>query len=205
MMLLALSACADRNDQQTVAEVGLQALVSAGNSDWSMEVIRVEDNMVTTEFRLGEADRFERDYYRGLITVGGTGSGGSFYLDLDKTKLDKLFPLEVGDTVELEGRVILGDTQSIHSVQLRVDVLKDYRFDMNGRYYNTKVVSVERIYRYRDQTRFTQEKVYFSPDLGVVLKTITQSEGQRRIWYAKELKSPNDLTRPQRRSGRVMI
>lgn len=202
--ILLLAACADSGVDGPQAREGLRAVIKHAEGDLKMEVVEVEDNIVVAEFESPRFGQLQRYYYRGLIPVGGDVDGRPFHVDVDYDDLDDLFPLEVGRSIRVKALMTRPYGRST-KIEMTAEVVKDSKLDVAGAIYPVKIVSIETLYRTGDKVSFQQEKVYFSVEMGIILKNVLREEGRQTYWYVDSLTNPGVPRAPTHRAGRVMI
>ncbi len=207
--LLLLTACdPGARLSDPAAEVGMRALIRRAGQDLIAEITAVNGNLVTTEFYWRDETVAVRDFYRGLYAVSGTEYGYAFELDFNTKDLDRLFPLEVGNAVGFSGQLILPERGQVIPVDVEMRVTEERVFTLKGGSHLVYVVDIKTDYRGSGSIKSKRNVVYFAPELSLVLKSLIYEDGRKSFWEVDQIDPPDPAlpqTRPQRRSGSVMI
>lgn len=216
--LLIISICvsgcdrASRAPEVPYAQVGTRASIIGGGRDFIADVTRVENKLVTVEFRFApnpEADPLVTyNYYRGLFPVSGTDNGERFELEYPEEALESLFPLEKGKEVRFDGSLHFIDTGKIYSVSESIRVLKKTAIELEGGPETVYVIEIDTSLQKDGQRRtLRKQRIYFAPALSMILKAVHKEEGREFFWRVVALEKAQDprANRPKRRAGTVAI
>ena len=202
------AACSPTSDGPPDYQVdkGLTAQINSDGQVFSMEVTRVDGPVATVVTRWEDQFVSERHFYRGLYAVAGSDRRTSFENSVDKTALDSLFPLDVGKEATIRGtyrvvrdRIVEGETYTVIAVRdLERMETKDAEHEVYVLDITTELTLLGRT------TQYTKT-VWYSPELGLVLKTVL-SDG-RLNFHSRVLSIERPENNPdnRRRTGTVMI
>lgn len=194
------------------AQVGTRAVIKSLGREFVADVTRVENKLVTVEFRFRPDDKSPPlviyDYYRGLIPVSGIDNGKRFELEYPEDDLESLFPLKKGKKISFEGSMQFIDTGESLALQETIKVLGKKTIDLDSGPETVYVVEIDyRLMDGQDLRRKSKQYVYFAPALSMVLKTVRKEDGGEFFWRVVSIDRAEDIStgRPRRRGGTVAI
>lgn len=208
-----VSACeaADRLPESPGAIVGTRAFIKMHGQDVVAEVTRIEDKLVTTEFRdwRGSVIR-EVSLYRGLFPVSGIDQGLRYETSIDDSALEDIFPIEVGKTTGVKGTMFYVDGGQSADFWTHIEVVGEKTIDLKGGPQRTLVIEIDWEFEWNGVTRRKKDTIYFDPERSMVLKSVVRAENYQNYWVVFSVEEPERPDAPtnrpqQRRSGTVMI
>lgn len=213
LVCVLLSACdsADRLPASPGALVGTRAFIKMHGQDVVAEVTRIEDKLVTTEFRdwRGGVIR-EVSLYRGLFPVSGIDQGLRYETTIDESVLEDIFPLKVGKTTGVKGTMFYVDGGQSADFWTHIEVVGEKTIDLKGGAARTLVIEMDWEFEWNGVTRRKKDIIYFDPEHSMVLKSVVRADDYQNYWVVFSIEEPKRPDAPsnrpqQRRSGTVMI
>jgi len=213
LLLCVLAACSPGAQAPTSATVliGTKAVIVKGAEQIIAEVTDVAENIVTTEYTGWHGEfLYARREYRGLFPLGGTEKNGSRWeVDIDESKLEPLFPLELGKEVSFSGKLLGIDAGMAYDLWAHMEVVGKKSVALKDGEHSVVVIEVTTIYDVDGRSKRRTELIYFDPTLSMTLKKVIQDERSQRYWHVVSVEKPRGGQNPQplrqRRSGTVMI
>lgn len=210
LMVLAVAACSPpaEKDRFPTTPPGITAIISQQSQDFDWEVTDITNDIITTATYWNRERVIHRKLYRGLYPIYGMEFGKSFEVDFDYKILDELFPLKVGNEVTFEGTMnLLEDNyqaQTIVNMKVASTGIKQigaatypvYRIDITAQFSSGSVSDIN------------YNTIYYSADLGLILKSVTKGSGAKSYWNIRSIDVPKDSKPKKRRrrpSGTVLI
>ena len=217
LLLMLLSACdfAPKAPVTANALTGTRAIIKRGNEEIVMKVVEVNEKLVTKEVFINDQIRSTNTDYRGLFRTSGqeydrSGQVFNYEVDFDTNEMEKIFPLAVGKKATLRGRARVIEANESFNLWINAQVVSEQELKINNRSYDVFVINILEEFESSDGVRSRTETVYYAPDISMVLKRVSYSNGKEIYWRVTSLEFPGDTpARPsrleQRRSGTVMI
>lgn len=210
LMALTVAACSPPTEEGgfPTTPPGITAIISQQSQDFDWEVTDITNAIITTATYWNGARVIHRKLYRGLYPIYGMEFGKSFEVDFDYKLLDNLFPLKIGNAVTFEGTMnLLEDNYQAHTIvnmrvattgiqQIGDTTYPVYRIDVTTQFSSGNVSDI------------TQTTLYYSVDLGLVLKSVTKGSGATSYWRIRSIDVPKNSKPKKRRrnpSGTVLI
>lgn len=212
-LLIAVSGCeaVEPLSDTPGALVGTRANIKMHGQDVVAEVTRVLGRIVTTEFKdwRGSSIR-EVNLYRGLFPVGGVDQGLRYETRFDENDLEPLFPLKVGKSVGVGGKIHYIDGGESAEFWTHIEVVGEKTVDLKNGPQPTFVVQIEWEFKWNGLVRRKTDTVHFDPEHSMILKSVIRGNNFQNYWVVVSVEEP-ESTRVapaapiQRRSGTVMI
>ena len=207
--MLAVVACDQTQTDQLVDApvVGTRSIIKRHGQEVFAEIASVSNNVVTTEFYYHGELLSVRNYYRGLFVIGGSEGNTRFELDFDETQVHGFFPLAIGKEVSFESSLKLIDRGVSSKSWKHLEVIKKTVMSLKGGDYEVFVIAITTHPEEGSDAKRRNDTVYYSPKLGMVLKSVTHSDGEQSFWRVVAVETPDQpATIPsRRRSGTLMI
>lgn len=188
--------------------IGTKAVIQAHGNELLLEVKNITGNTVISEIT-NWAGEFvsKRHYYRGMYPIAGTEGTSQWELDFDVTKIDSLFPLEVGKMTSFGGTMIDITSNRSFPFWSRIKVKAQKPFLLPSGSETVYVLKISTEYDLNGRTKRSYETIYYAPALQLNLKGVMHEEASQRYWRIVSISPPDQaVTRPKRpRSGTVMI
>lgn len=192
--------------------IGMKAVIKAHGNDLLLEVKDITGDTIISEIRDWNGDFVSRrHYYRGMYPVAGTEGSAQWELDFDVSKIDKLFPLTVGNVTSFSGTMIDISNDRAYEFWSRIEVKAEQPFLLPSGPQDVFILKISTEYDLNGQTRRSYETIYYSPDMQLNLKGVMHDEASQRYWRVVSIEPPANNTghssnKPRRpRSGTVMI
>ena len=210
LVVFCVAACSPptENSRFPTTPPGITAIISQQSQDFDWEVTDITNDIITTATYWKRARVIHRKLYRGLYPIYGMEFGKSFEVDFEYKLLDQIFPLKLGNEVSFDGTLNLLEDhyQAMTVVHMRVQdtgVLQ-----IGDIAYPVFIIKVTTSFSSGDVSDETVNTLYYSADLGLVLKSVTKGSGAQSYWRIRSIDVPTDAKPKLRRrnpSGTVMI
>lgn len=188
--------------------LGITAVISQQSQDFDWEVTDITNDIVTTATYWNRERVIHRKLYRGLYPIYGMEFGKSFEVDFDYKILDQLFPLKVGKEVSFKGTMNLLEDQYQAETVVHIEVKGMGVQQIGETSYPVSIIKVTTHFSSGAASDVTHNTLYYSSDLGLILKSVTKGSGAQSYWRIRSIDIPLDAKpKPRRRSpaGTVMI
>ena len=205
LLLLCLSACEikDRAPATAKGTIGQYYDIKHNNIAYSGHIVDIDDKIVSIHVGAQEGSLLQ--LYRGLyLTTLSNDSGNYHEKYFEHDVLESLFPLKPGKEVNFSVREISqimdeeSVTQDVYTVHIRVKKKKKIR--LAGKLYEVFLIIQERYENPEDLEPSQTMVYYYSQDLGIRLKTISDDN----VIYFLPREAPPQQ-RQRRRAGTVAI
>lgn len=203
-----VASCSPAHDQPPTyqADEGLTGMINSDGQVFSIEVTKVDGPVATIVTRWEDQFVSERSFYRGIFAVAGSDRGVSFENSIDGSVLDSLFPLAIGKEATVRGTyrierdtVTEGETYTVVAVRDTAYVeTKDAKHEVFILDITTDLTLLGRT------TQYTKT-VWYSPELGLTLKTVLTDGRLNFHTRVLSLVRPENTQPRQNPTGTVMI
>ena len=216
-LILLVSACdfSSKAPITTNALSGTLATIKRGNEEVLMKIVEVDQKLVTKELYVNSQIRSSQTDYRGLFRLSGQeydrdGQVFNYEVDVDTAEMEEIFPLKVGNKAILRGRARVIEANNSFNLWINAQVVNEQTLTIDGKNYDVFVINILEEFESSEGVKSRTETVYYSPEISMILKRVSYSNGKEVYWRVRSLEFPGDSPiRPsrlqQRRSGTVMI
>lgn len=210
LMVLAVAACSPPTEEARFPTTppGITAIISQQSKDFDWEVTDITNDIITTATYWNNQRVIHRKLYRGLYPIYGMEFGKSVEVDFDYKILDELFPLKVGNEVTFEGTMnLLEDNYQAQTI-VNMKVANTGIQQVGDTAYPIYRIDVITQFSSGDVSDITHNTLYYSVDLGLVLKSVTKGPGAKSYWRIRSIDVPKNSKPKKRRrnpSGTVLI
>ena len=195
---LALLGCAGPADPPYPLEAGFSAIVQVDGESYRLEVTDVSKEIVTLDYYWQNQPVATRRLYRGLIVLSGRDGQRSFQHDLDLRDLERIFPLEIGKRVTIEGSTVLNDREPV-PLHLTLTVTSRGRREVGDQAFDVWVLEMEtRIGEAEDPVEVIHRTIHYAPRLGLPVKIAYETSKEKGYWRMVAIER-----RPRGRANRL--
>lgn len=206
-----VASCGQRESVEAAYPLKTGTIVTLKAFDrlYDSEVVRVGAGYSSWKTKWGDQEVSRHKEYRGVMVVSGREGDIEFYREFDVSAVDKLFPLKVGAETSFGGiyRNEKAGTQRpfwTHMLVRAADSVK-----LKSGEVPVFIIDVTSKIETGQGTERTERVMWYSPDLGISLKTEYrrgEEYFQLRVLKVKPPSGAADPMEPSRRSlGTVMI
>ncbi|RMF71457.1 MAG: hypothetical protein D6740_06730 [Alphaproteobacteria bacterium] len=196
--VLLLFTCTGPADPPYPLEAGFSAIVQVDGESYRLEVTDVSHEIVTLDYYWQNQPVATRRLYRGLIVLSGRDGQRSFQHDLDLAELERIFPLEVGKHVVIDGSTVLNDREPV-PLHLSLTVTGRGRREVGDQAFDVWVLEMEtRIGEAEDPVEVIHRTIYYAPRLGLPVKIAYRTSREKGHWRMVAIER-----RPRGRANRL--
>ena len=210
VVLLTVTACSPPtgNDRFPTTPLGITAIISQQSQEFDWEVTDITNDIITTATYWKRERVIHRKLYRGLYPVYGMEFGKSFEVDFDYKILDQLFPLKIGGEVSFEGTMNLLEDNYHAQTLVHMQVMDTGIQQIGDTSYPVYIINITTRFSSGNVSDVTHNTLYYSNDLGLILKSVTKGSGAQSYWRIRSIDIPIDSKPKKRRrnpAGTVRI
>lgn len=209
-MIFATVACSPPTGETAfpVTPPGITAVIRLQSQDFEWEVTNISSDVITTETYWNGEPIIRRKLYRGFYPIFRTENGSSFEENFDYKLIDQLFPLKIGNDVSFEGKLnALEDNYQIDSL-VHIQVTDKGVQEVGDKSYPVFVIEITSRYTAGGESELTHDTIYYTPEIGLVLKSVMKGSGAQSYMRVRSIDIPDDAKAKKRnrnRAGTVMI
>lgn len=210
VLVFAVVACSPPTEEATFPDTppGITAVIRLQSQDFEWEITENINDTLTTETYWNGEPIIRIKLYRGLYPIYRTAYGVSFEDDFDHKILDQLFPLEIGKEVSFEGILTHLEENSRIKTLVHVQVTDKGIQQIGEKSFPVYVVEITSRFTIGGESDVTHDTLYYSPDLGLVLKSVMKGSGAQSFMRIRSIDIPSNKKPKERRrnpAGTVMI
>lgn len=187
--------------------LGTRLLIKQQSYELLAEIVSVENDQIGINYYWQGEQIYSNKLYRGLIDVWNKEGSTIRETSFDTTRIDALFPLELGKSTSMTAvttNLSTGNTVN-ETITLEVTQQSQLTFETSS----IPVFLLEMIRTPEGQAPI-YEQLYYAPQKGLVMKVIISNENGQSFWRVLEIDDRSDsdrrtLQQRNRQSGAIAI